>query len=205
MFGPSGYSMSPSDFCTTLAARVAQVLQEHHLLLSSDAVSPASASLMGLDLLPDDDEDEDGYDDAPAIEKLFALLTRAARKAKREGPKARSVRLLGCHPQTCAALVIVGIQFTPIMPPEGELPMRVGMWAMEILGTGEAGLFEGAVNNVSELKRAFDILTHICDSARKLHGLQPPKRDPRGALYGGLGTDLGEYAGTPVPMPVPEG
>jgi hypothetical protein len=223
------YHVGPAPFLQLLVSRAARILQEHHLVLGTDVQPMDHHSLPGilsmLDVGPADDEDEDDedekpeYDDRPGVDKLIAFVSASSRRQRamrKLPPKPQTIRVLGCHPTTCAALVLVGISFAPIKADDSAADVAgVGSWTLSLRAflavrtpAGEEGdeitaHHSGRVIDHVSLEKAFGDLTTFCTGIRRKHDLQPPKPPRMGhaQLIGGM--DPFEYArkhGIPIPV-----
>jgi hypothetical protein len=222
---PSYGDFGPAPFLALLMKRVARILQEHHLVLGTDVQPMDHHSLPGilsmLDVGPADDEDGDDedekpeYDDRPGVDKLIAFVSASSRRQRamrKLPPKPQTVRLLGCHPETCAALVMVGITFGPIKADDSAADVAgVGSWTLSLRAflavrtpAGEEGdeitaHHSGRVIDHVSLEKAFGDLTTFCTGIRRKHDLQAPKPDPNEyRVFGGR-------APRPMPIPMPLG
>jgi hypothetical protein len=187
---PSLMEAGDPSFFTALGQRIRAILQKHGLVPTTDVEMPhqePGGMFSGLlDTAVDDEDDDDGdgekrkeYDDAPAIDRLLEMAMASARKAKRESlqpPEPLTNRVLGMHPEHCAALILVGITFTPVAATDAAVELNAfGTWRIAVRAAPPETQrsFSGTVSSLTELEQTFAYLTELCDAARKEHDLKP--------------------------------
>lgn len=183
-----GSQQGPTEFLTTIAQLIYAMLGEHGLAIATDVTSPTSMGPFGL--LSELEAPGESYDDRPAIEKLIASISTAAKKMKEAQDS--STRIIGAHPLEAGALILIGLSFTSVPSEEAAELDSLGEWAISIRCGAVRKQFEGNVFDHSELRKALLQVKLLCSELQGTYNLQPvPKRQP----YGDIGPFIGAVPG----------
>jgi hypothetical protein len=183
-----------SDFLSTLERRVALLLEQHGFLRSTDATS-AAASAGPFALLSELEAPEEGYDDRPAIEKLLASVSAAAKKMKL--PQTHNFRIIGCHPESCAALLIIAGTYQPVPATSATDLSKLGRWSLAVRDPAGTKTHEGDVMDITSLVAALSELAAVCALLQNQLKLSPIQRPSYGGGF--------MPAGVPMPLGGVEG
>lgn len=198
MFGIPSFAAPTVDFLTLMEARVGALFDEHGIKRATDSTGGSTSAGM-FSMLADLEPPGEAYDDRPAIEKLIAAVASAAKKARTS--RTASFRLLGCHPTTCAVMIMVVGTFTPVSSDQSTDIDRLSRWSLSLrcrvrpdapatLRSSERLHYDGDVMDAATLHTAIETLRGMCHYLRTEHQLEPVRSPsyadaPLGAFVSG--------------------